>query len=132
MTPSRQSHLAWRHPVYIVDNDLMVCDSLRFLLSTLGVDGRVFKSGSEFIAASASLPPGCLLLDISMPGEDGFAVLRRIQEYPRRFGTIVISGSEDALDIKLAFALGASLWLEKPFTDVALIEAMRTACPKPT
>lgn len=71
-----------RRRVLIVDDSADVADSLALLLKTFGAEARVARSGEESLAACAEFAPELILLDISMPGMDGFETARRLRELP--------------------------------------------------
>ncbi|OAN52590.1 MULTISPECIES: response regulator transcription factor [unclassified Sphingobium] len=114
--------------IFIVDDDDSVRLSLVQLLSILP-DHQVhsFASGDVFLAAAARLDPGCLLLDLHMPGTPGIGVLEAIGPIAERFATIVLTGESDVGTAVQAMKLGAFDFLEKPCDHVRLIAAIESA-----
>lgn len=88
---------------------------------------RAFASGSDFVADAGELPPGCVLLDLRMPDIDGLEVLRATVEELPRFHVIMISAHGDVTTAVQAMQLGATDFLEKPFTEGALLKALDRA-----
>ena len=116
-----------RH-LYIVDDDEAVRASLLRLLSILPrVAVRSFASGDEFLAKARHLEPGCLLLDLHMPGTSGIGVLDALTPIAERFATVVLTGEGDVGMAVQAMKLGAFDFLEKPCNHMRLIEAIELA-----
>ncbi|HEX4178096.1 MAG TPA: response regulator, partial [Rhizomicrobium sp.] len=108
-------------PVYIVDDDEAVRDSMRLLLESSGFVARDFASADLFLQTDSG-DMGCLLLDLHMPGISGLELLRLIRSRGVKRPVIVISGRRDpALDADV-WAAGASALLSKPFDDQQLLD----------
>jgi two-component system response regulator FixJ len=113
-----------RH-LYIVDDDDVVRASLSGLMSTQpGLHIRDFPSGDHFLAAREGLEPGCLLLDLHMPGTRGMDVLQTVAQHPGRFAVIILTGQGDIPAVVQAMSIGAVNFLEKPCDHRALIAAV--------
>jgi two-component system, LuxR family, response regulator FixJ len=116
-----------RH-LYIVDDDKSVRASLRSLMETqAGLHVQEFASGDDFLAAAADLAPGCVLLDLNMPGTDGIATLEALARYPARYVAIILTGQGEIADAVQAMKAGAADFLEKPCDHRALIKAVNAA-----
>lgn len=114
--------------VYIVDDDQSVRTSLVHLLSMLpDSDIESFASGDLFLAKMADLEPGCLVLDLQMPGASGISVLEALRSTDERFRTVVLTGEGDVGLAVQAMKLGASDFLEKPCSHVRLLDAVELA-----
>ena len=110
--------------VYVVDDDSMVRRSLFFSLSAAGFDVRPFASGIDLLEEIENLEPGCVLLDIRMPEKDGAEVLAELGERVRRFPVVIITGHGE-IDVAVqTMKLGAADFLEKPFTETALLAVL--------
>ena len=119
MTPDRN--------IYLVDDEEAVRRSEGFLLRTSGYTVHSFASGDAFLAEAKSLPPGCVLLDIRMPGLDGLAVQQLLNERGADFPVIMLTGHGDiALSVR-ALKAGAVDFIEKPFQKVELVAAIEEA-----
>ncbi|WP_395391330.1 response regulator [Novosphingobium sp. BL-8A] len=114
--------------IYIVDDDYAVRTSLEYLLSLI-VDSRItcFESGDAFLEVAPTLDPGCLLLDLHMPGTPGLQVLAAIGDAPSRFVPIVLTGEGDVSVAVQAMKLGAADFIEKPCDHLKLIAALEAA-----
>lgn len=115
------------YPTYIVDDDPQIRVSLAILLEVASVGTRAFASGDEFLGALDGLDPGCILLDIRMPGSDGLAVLKELRTLGIAWPVIVMTGHGEVATAVSAMKLGALEFLEKPFREEELLEALRRA-----
>jgi FixJ family two-component response regulator len=113
--------------VYIVDDDRSVCRSLSILLLAYGFTVDTFTSAEEFFRAVPDSASGCLILDIHMPGLDGWETLKRIVESGSNRPTILISANKDEGLTKKASMEGAVGFLRKPFNDQALVDLIQVA-----
>jgi len=112
--------------VHVVDDDAAMRDSLRVLLEAAGFVVRAFDSAGALLAA-APTAVGCVLTDVRMPDIDGLALLRRLREQGISLPVIVMTGQGDIAIAVQAMKAGAVDFLEKPFTDDALLEAIGRA-----
>jgi len=115
-----------RAPVYIVDDDEAVRDSMRLLLESSGFDARDFASAELFLQSDTA-DMGCLLLDLHMPGISGLELLRLIRGRGVRRPVIVVSGRRDPVQDAEVLAAGASALLSKPFDDLQLLDLVEQA-----
>lgn len=113
--------------VYVVDDDSMVRRALFFTLTTGGYNPRSFRSGFDFLAEAATLPEGCVLLDLRMPELGGMEVLSALRQREIGLPVIVITGHGDVSNAVAAMKLGALDFLEKPFDDAMLFEVLAMA-----
>lgn len=109
--------------VHVVDDDPAMRDSLQMLLQAAGFAVRTFASAVAFLASDPQ-PLGCVLTDVRMPEIDGLALLRHLREQGVQLPVIVMTGQGDIAIAVQAMKAGAIDFLEKPFTDDALIEAV--------
>lgn len=116
--------------VHIVDDDESVRVSLAFLLTTAGFTVRVHESATAFLAVAPGLRNGCLVTDLRMPDMSGVELLRRLAAAQAMIPAIVISGHGDVPMAVEAMKAGALDFIEKPFEDEALIEAIRRAAER--
>ena len=101
-----------RAVVHLVDDDAGVRGTLARLLASGGYSVREYPSGDALLAAK-TLERGCVLLDIDMPGADGFAVHRALKGRSIGMPVVMMTGAGD-LTI-LAFKAGADEFIQKPF-----------------
>ena len=113
--------------VHVVDDDRAVRDSLRWLLEGEGLHVRTWESAEAFLAAYSDETAACAVVDIRMPGMSGLdlqeALLRRNARLPLVF---VTAHGEVPLAVT-AMRRGAIDFVEKPFDDEQLVEAVRRA-----
>lgn len=114
-------------PVYLVDDDEAVRDGLALLLETVGLRVRGFASPAAFLAARPGLVPGCLILDIRMPGMSGLKLQEKLRSDGLDWPIIVISGHGDIEACRTAFHAGAVDFLSKPVDEQDLIDAIQKA-----
>ena len=113
--------------IYIVDDDESVCRALRALLVISGFAVRTFSSAEEFFSAIPNSACGCLILDINLPGIDGWEAQRRLLKSGSTRPVIVITVDKDDRVAGLALEAGAVGFLQKPFHDYALIDAVNVS-----
>ncbi len=112
------------NPVYIIDDDHDVRGSIGFLLKTVRMPSVPFHSGVDFIGALDGLQPGCVLLDIRMPEVDGIEVLKELSRREIDWPVVIMTGhGEIALAVQ-SMKLGAIDFLEKPFNEDLLLQAL--------
>jgi FixJ family two-component response regulator len=110
----------------VVDDDEFVRDALSRLLRSAGYKCAVFSSSQEFLDSG---PPetDCLLLDIQMPGLNGFELQARLREMDRAIPVIFVSARKDNEARARALQQGAAAFFTKPFNDDALLGAIQSA-----
>ena len=114
--------------IYLVDDDEGFSASVALVVKTrLDVEVASFATGEAFLAKFATLPSGCLLLDLALPGMNGLDVLREVRALDGRFETIVLTGFGDITRAVEAMKAGASDFLEKPSSADTLTAAIETA-----
>jgi FixJ family two-component response regulator len=120
-----------RPAVYIVDDDESVRKGLSRLMRASGYAAQAFPSARAFLSAPRPVRPACLVLDICMPGMDGLELQETLQALEdRNIPVIFITGQGDIPMSVKAMKGGAVDFLPKPFTDRALLRAIRTAIDK--
>jgi two-component system response regulator FixJ len=113
--------------LFIVDDDEAVRESLQLLLESAGHSVRSFASGSEFLTAMPSSEDGCLITDVRMPGIGGLDVQERLRDEHIALPVIVITGHGDVPLAVRAMKAGAVDFVEKPFTEQAILAAVERA-----
>jgi two-component system response regulator FixJ len=120
---------------HIVDDDRAVAESTAFLLRTEGIETTVHGSGEAFLRGLAELEPGCVLLDIRMPGMNGLELQRQLREQGCDMPVVIITGHGDVDSAVRAMKDGAIDFLQKPFSREELLAAVRgaeqQAAPRP-
>jgi FixJ family two-component response regulator len=110
--------------VYVVDDDASVRAALEDLLASVGLQVLSFGSTQEFVNAGVADAPGCLVLDIRMPGQNGLDFQRQMAELGLRLPVIFITGHGDIPMSVRAMKEGAIEFLAKPFRDQDLLAAI--------
>ncbi len=113
--------------VFVVDDDPAVRDSLRLLLESVGLVAEAFSSPHQFLDAIVPEQPGCVLLDIRMPGMSGLELQRRLVTRGISIPVIIITGHGDVTTAVQAMKTGAVDFLEKPFNDQVLLDRIHNA-----
>lgn len=113
--------------VFLIDDDAAVRDSLRALLSSVGVPVKTFASAEEYLAAMDPEAPGCVVLDVRMPGSGGLGLQRRLVELGVTTPIIFITAFAEVGAAVGAMKSGAVDFLEKPCSNELLLERIREA-----
>src|SRR5262245_48378391 len=113
--------------VFVVDDDVSVRESLELLIRHEGWQPEIFASADEFLSRPRALVPSCLILDLSLPGLSGLDLQKRIASERTDTPIIFITGHGDIPSTVQAMKAGAVEFLTKPFTDDALLTAIRQA-----
>lgn len=118
---------AHRQTVFIVEDDPSVRDSLALLLSLRGYATAVFACAEDFLGALQSHWRGIVVADIRMPGMSGLDMQEVLERHPARLPVIIITGHGDIAAARRAFKANAVDFLEKPFDEEHLLEAIGKA-----
>jgi FixJ family two-component response regulator len=113
--------------VSIVDDDESVRESLPDLLKELGYSVQAFSSAKEFLASDHIESTRCLILDVSMPGMSGPDLQRELALRRRRIPIVFITAHGDESIRRRLVQQGAAECLFKPFSDIALQDALDAA-----
>jgi FixJ family two-component response regulator len=113
--------------VSVVDDDVSVRESLARLLESLGHATRVFASAEAFLASDAVDETSCLLLDITMPGMSGPDLHRELGHRGGNIPVVFMTARTDEPLRKFLLEQGAVECLFKPFSEAALVQALRDA-----
>ncbi len=113
--------------VYIVDDDPAMRDSLRWLLDSVSLEVKTFSDAKEFLDAYVPQSPGCLVLDVRMPGMSGMELQERLTSDGVSLPVIFITGHGDVPMAVRALRNGAVDFIEKPFSDQALLDRIQQA-----
>lgn len=113
--------------VLIADDDAHLRGSVRLLLEAQGFTCAEAADGPQTVTIARKLAPRCVLLDLGMPGLDGFAVARRLRMDPRTRHAHVhcLTGHADPSSRRQAEAAGCELFLTKPVDPTAVVAAVR-------
>lgn len=110
--------------ISIVDDDESVREAIESLMKSVGYIARVFSSAGDFLSSEHLDDTGCLILDVQMPGMSGLELQNRLVASKSRIPIIFISAHGDADTRTRALDAGAVGFLQKPFSEDALLNAI--------
>lgn len=113
--------------VFVVDDDDAVRNSLRMLLKSAGVHAEASASAQEFLSTYEVTQPGCLVLDVRMPGMSGLEMQHELNLRGATIPVIFITGHGDIPMAVEAMQHGAFDFLQKPFRDQELLDRVQRA-----
>jgi len=111
--------------IYVIEDDIGMITLYRDLLESIGVPTRFFTCGEDFFRAWSAEWTGGLIVDLRMPGISGLEVLRRLRANGSQLPAIVATGYGEIRTTVQAMKLGAIEFLEKPFSNSELLEAVQ-------
>ena len=113
--------------VFVVDDDLSIRDALTSLIRSVGLRVETFGSAREFLTRQPPDAPGCLVLDVRLPGLSGLDLQRELAGAQITMPIIFITGYGDIPMTVQAMKAGAVEFLTKPFRDQELLDAIAQA-----
>lgn len=118
--------------VYIVDDNPAVRDAIRWLVEQVGLNAKTYASAREFMDIFHPGLRGCLVLDIRMPGMSGIELQEKLFHEGSHLPVIIVTGHGDVPVTVRAMKAGACEFLQKPFNDQTLLDAIQSALDKYT
>jgi two-component system response regulator FixJ len=119
--------MATERTVYVLDDDDAVLRSLERLLNSVNFEPITFNRPDMFLAAAQTFKTGCVLLDVRLPGISGLEVQAQLHKIRNDLPVIVMTGEGDIHTAVRAMKAGAADFLEKPYSDHALLGAIEAA-----
>lgn len=114
--------------IHVIDDDAAMRDSLAFLLDVNGYRSQVYETANAFLAGGGAEVSSCVVVsDIRMPGISGIELVRKLKREGAASAVILITGHGDVALAVEAMKAGAADFIEKPFDDAALLDAIRAA-----
>lgn len=109
--------------VLIVDDEVNIVISLEFLMQQAGYTVDIARTGNEALAKLASFQPDLVLLDVMLPGVNGFDICQRIRQTPEwaEMKIVMLTAKGRDVEITKGMALGANAYITKPFSTKALL-----------
>jgi DNA-binding NtrC family response regulator len=112
-------------PIYVVDDDASVRESLESLIRSAGLSVETFASAQEFLASPRPDAPSCLVLDVQLPGLSGLDLQRELAKADVQIPIVFLTGHGDIPMSVRAIKAGAVEFLTKPFHDEDLLDAIQ-------
>ena len=119
-----------QHSVHIVDDDSAVRASIGFLVESVNLNALEYLSADEFMANYRDMSPGCIILDLRMPGVSGLEAVNMMRDQSILEPIVIMTGHGDVPVAVRALKLGVFDFLEKPCNDNLLIETVHRAISK--
>ncbi|HXG08429.1 MAG TPA: response regulator [Gemmataceae bacterium] len=116
-----------RPTVFLVDDDLAVRDALRLLMESVSLPVQAYATAQEFLDTYDPSLPGCLVLDVRLPGMSGLELQEELNARKIYLPVIIITGHGDVPMAVRAMKAGAFDFLEKPFNDQELLDRIHQA-----
>jgi FixJ family two-component response regulator len=113
--------------VFVVDDDVGTRESLKNLVRSVGLRAETFASAQDFLRSTRPDVPGCLVLDVRLPGLSGLDLQKRMAEIGLEIPIVFISGHGDIPMSVRAMKAGAVEFLTKPFREQELLDAIQQA-----
>jgi FixJ family two-component response regulator len=113
--------------VHVVDDDEFMRSSLEDLLRSVGYQVRLYGRAEDFLTADVPNAPGCIIVDVRMPGPSGLELQAALTDRNERLPVIIMSGHGDIRMTVQAMKAGAVDFIEKPFRDQEMLEVVASA-----
>lgn len=113
--------------VFVVDDDTAIRRSLRFLIESVGLRAETYATAEQFLETYDPARPGCLLLDVRMPGMSGLHLQEELASRQIRLPIIIITAYAEVSTAVRALRKGAVDFIEKPFSDQLLLDRVLAA-----
>lgn len=108
--------------VHVVDDEPEVCSAIAMLLRSVGLQSRIYGNAQAFLEGYRPGAPGCIVLDVRLPGMSGLELQDRLQQSGIGLPVIVMTGHGDIQMAVRAMRAGALDFVEKPFNDQTLLD----------
>jgi FixJ family two-component response regulator len=113
--------------IYVIDDDALIRDGIHSLIRSIGLRATAFASAADFLQARKPDAPGCLVLDVRMPGQSGLDLQRQLNDAGVFIPIIFITGHADIPMTVRAMKDGALEFLTKPVRSQDLLDAVQKA-----
>jgi FixJ family two-component response regulator len=111
--------------IYVIDDDQSVLRAIMLLLRSAGFDAKAFSSAAAFLKQTHIIESDCIILDLSMPGMNGFDLMAGLAAQGINTRIIIMTAYDDAENRERAQKLKAAAFLTKPVDDQALIDTIK-------
>lgn len=116
-----------RPTVFVVDDDKLVRESLAWLIGSIDLPVSLYEDGQAFLREYDPQRPGCLILDVRMPGLSGMDLHERLNQRDIALPVIIVTGHADVPMATRAMKAGAFDFIEKPYNDQLMLETVQNA-----
>ncbi len=113
--------------IFVIDDDASVTRALKDLLESAGFRAETFGAAEDFLSSGRSKGPGLLILDVCMPGMTGLELQKQLASFGSKLPAILMTAHEDTWMRQVALKEGAVAFLQKPFEDQTLLDAIYLA-----
>lgn len=115
--------------IYIVEDDSAIRELEQYALQSNGYEAVGFESSEPFWQAVHTAPPELVILDVMLPGEDGFSILKKLRcrPFPAASAIIMITAKSSELDTVRGLDCGADDYITKPFGIMEFLSRVRAA-----
>ncbi|MBU0704709.1 MAG: response regulator [Chloroflexi bacterium] len=119
--------------ILVIEDDPMTSRLVELMLVHEGYQVTIASNGLQGLEMAQTLSPDLVLLDLMLPGPDGFDVLNQLQAKPQtaRVPVIVVSSKSQHTDKQTAASIGANAYLTKPYKRAELLETIRSLLKRP-
>ncbi|MEW6651695.1 MAG: response regulator transcription factor [Chloroflexota bacterium] len=118
--------------IFVVDDEESIIDFVRIYLEKDGFKVTGFKNGSDAFQAITAAPPSLVVLDVMLPGMDGFEVCRKLRMEDNQVPIIMLTAKDEEIDKILGLELGADDYLTKPFNPRELVARIKAVLRRVT
>ena len=120
-------YLKHKSVIAVVDDDQSVREALENLMSSVGLEVKLFASAEDFLDSDTPLQTDCAILDVRLPGISGLELQQRLAAERQNIPIIIITAQGDDKTQDEAVAAGAIAFLEKPVKEEVLLAALKSA-----
>ncbi|SNY91123.1 Response regulator receiver domain-containing protein [Cohaesibacter sp. ES.047] len=114
--------------ILVVDDEASIAFALEHLMKAEGYDVTVANDGEKALDAAAAHHPDLILLDVCLPGRDGYDVCQTLRSEPKMHDVKIVMMSARSRDIEIekGLAVGADAYLSKPFSMFSIVQTVET------
>jgi two-component system, OmpR family, response regulator len=114
--------------ILVVDDESSISDLISTSLRFVGFDVRTASNGSQALLVAEEFKPHAMVLDVMMPGMDGFEVCKRIRNEGQNIGVLFLTAKDGMEDKVAGLTIGGDDYMTKPFSLEELVARLRSLC----
>lgn len=111
--------------ISIIDDEKAICDALRWLFQSVKFNVETYEDGYKFLEKYKANTPGCIIMDVRLPGLSGLELLEELKQQKIHLPVIIITGYGDIQMAVRAMKVGAKDFILKPFNEQCLLETVQ-------